>query len=268
NSTGTTAGDIYVSSDKNGVFRIDGAGSPAPFSESASYISGAQLTGTPEGPFGEPWGVAVDSAGNLYVLDRGRGVVDEFDSTGRFVGDVNGNGTQGGSFTRLQAIAVGPSGKVYVADQGSPAVVDVFGPSVVLPDTAMGPASEVQPDSATLTGTVNPDGAGAATCQFVWGTATTYGHTAPCSASVANGESPVPVQAQLSGLEPNTTYHYRLQASNANGTNPGEGDREFTTTGPPTLGRGSATSVTGDSATLTAEINPHGMPATYYFQYG
>jgi phosphodiesterase/alkaline phosphatase D-like protein len=34
--------------------------------------------------------------------------------------------------------------------------------------------------------------------------------------------SPVPVQATLIGLEPDTTYYYRLQATNGNGTNPGE----------------------------------------------
>ena len=270
NSSGADRGDIYVSSNQKGVFRVDGAGNPAEFSESgkASYISGDQLTGTPDGSFGEPWGVAVDSAGNLYVLDKGKHVIDEFNSAGLFVGEVNGNGVPGGSFTAPEAIAAGPTGKVYVADRGTPAVVDVFGPSVVLPDVTNGPATNVEPTTVTLTGTVNPDEAGAATCQFVWGATSAYGHVASCSAGVPNGGSPVAVHAQLVGLEPNTTYHYRLQASNANGTNPGEGDRTFTTTGPPIVSGESVTSVTGDSATLGAGINPHGVPTTYYFQYG
>ena len=79
---------------------------------------------------------------------------------------------------------------------------------------ATGSATEVTPESATLNGTVNPAKAGAATCWFVYGTSTSFGQTAPCSKEVPEGESPVSVQAPVLQLQPDTTYFYRLQASN------------------------------------------------------
>ena len=272
NSAGSARGDIYVSSGPRGVFRIDGAGAPAAFSGSASYISGAQLTGTPEGHFGELGGVTVDSAGNLYVLDRGQGgAVDEFNSAGVFVARTSGLSTPSG-FIGPNGLAVSPAGDLYVASQGSPATVDVFGPLAELPGVAIEPASNIEASGARINGTVNPENAGAATCQFHWGTTTAYGNTAPCSAGVPNGVSPVAVQAQLSGLQANTTYHYRLTATNANGLE-GTPDETFTTPGPPLIDGESAEVVPGKkvgqtSATLQAQVTPDKRETTYSFEYG
>jgi len=77
-----------------------------------------------------------------------------------------------------------------------------------------------------------------------------------------------PVTVGVTGLEPDTTYDFRLQASNANGANPGsEGaDHELTTLGPGLHGQ-YMTQVTSSSATLNAVIDPHGGSTSYYFQY-
>jgi trimeric autotransporter adhesin len=54
---------------------------------------------------------------------------------------------------------------------------------------------------------------------FDWGTNTTYGNqTAPVS---INGQSVTWVANTINGLAPRTTYHYRVAASNANGTSYG-----------------------------------------------
>jgi hypothetical protein len=272
NSAGPGRGDIYVSSGPRGVFRVDSAGAAAAFSGSASYISGAQLTGTPEGSFGELGGVTVDSAGNLYVLDRERGgAVDEFNSAGVFVARTSGLSTPSG-FIGPNGLAVSPTGDLYVTSQGSPATVDVFGPLAELPGVAIEPAASVEAGGARLNGLVNPENAGAATCQFQWGTTTTYGHTAPCSAGVPNGASPVAVSAQLSGLQANTTYHYRLTATNANGLE-SSADETFTTPGPPLVDGESAEVVPAKkigqtSATLQAQVTPDKRATTYSFEYG
>ncbi len=268
NSGGSTAGDIYVSS-RETLYRIDGAGAPAPFSGSAAYISGAQLTGTPNGSFGSLGGVTVDPNGDVYVLDNGRGVVDEFDSAGVFVAQATGNGTPGGSFGGLQAVAADAAGNVYVA---SGSVVDVFGPATTLPTATVEPATEVRESTATIGGTVDPENAGAVTCEFQWGTSTAYEHVAACPAGIPNGGNPVPVQVHLSGLEANTTYHYRLLATDANGTE-GSSDESFTTPGPPTFRAESAEVAAHEksgqtSATLQAEIDPQGSETTYSFEYG
>jgi hypothetical protein len=141
----------------------------------------------------------------------------------------------------------------------------------VVPDVTTGPASSLAPESATLNGTVNPDkaGSGQTTCQFVWGTSESFGHVLPCPAPVAEGESPAPVSAVLEALEPDTTYYFRLQASNANGTNEGEASQtlHFTTSGPGIAGE-FVYSISSTSATLAASIDPHGAGTTYYFEYG
>ncbi|HTS72229.1 MAG TPA: PASTA domain-containing protein [Gaiellaceae bacterium] len=88
------------------------------------------------------------------------------------------------------------------------------------------PATNLTPFAARLSGEVNPDGS-ATTYAFQWGTTTAYGQTTP-SVSAGSGTVNVPAQADLAGLAPNTTYHFRLTATNASGTSFGA-DQTFTT---------------------------------------
>jgi hypothetical protein len=243
------------------------------------YALVRQVTGTPAGPFKainvEQFGksLAVDSSGDIYVAENEPTVVYQFSATGQYLGRLTG--TPARPFHSAGGLAVDPeTHEVYVGDAldeatEEPGAVDIFGPNLVVPDVATAPASNVKATSATIGGTVNPDNAGEATCQFVWGATTEFGNTAPCPAPIANGESPVPVQAALTGLSPDTTYYYRLQASNANGSNPGEPyqDDEVHTSGPGIHEEWSA-NVASSSATLNAKIDPNGSPTTYYFQYG
>jgi len=73
--------------------------------------------------------------------------------------------------------------------------------------------------SATLSGTVNPYGL-STTYYFQWGPTTSFGNTTPTQ-SAGSGTSDLAVSANLTGLAPNTTYHYRLVAVNSAGTNYG-----------------------------------------------
>jgi hypothetical protein len=84
----------------------------------------------------------------------------------------------------------------------------------------------VAPDSATLNGAVNPNGA-ATTYFFQYGKTTSYGARTPDASAGAGGKA-VNVSAQVGGLAAVTKYHYRLVARNATGTTRG-GDRTFTT---------------------------------------
>ncbi len=95
------------------------------------------------------------------------------------------------------------------------------------PSATTGSPSSVGQSSATVNGTVNPNGQ-STTYYFKYGTATTYGlQTTPAGAGSGTGN--VAVHAAFDGLSPNTTYHYQLVATSSAGTSNGP-DETFTTT--------------------------------------
>jgi len=88
------------------------------------------------------------------------------------------------------------------------------------------PATSVTASQATLNGTVDPEGL-ATSYYFQYGTTTSYS-SKTTTTSAGAGTSAVAVSATISKLKPGTTYHYRIVATNANGTSDGIG-RVFTT---------------------------------------
>ena len=103
---------------------------------------------------------------------------------------------------------------------------------VVPPVVRTGGSSGVTADAAVLSGTVTPRGT-ATSWQFELGTTTAYGSsTAPADAgSSGSGQA---VSAPVGGLQPNTTYHYRLVAVRGSERFPGA-DATFTTGSPPVV---------------------------------
>jgi hypothetical protein len=75
--------------------------------------------------------------------------------------------------------------------------------------------------SATVYASVNPRGGAISKCTFEYGTTTGYGSSASCSSLPGAEASAVTVAAALSGLAANTTYHYRISATNSAGTSKG-----------------------------------------------
>ena len=93
-------------------------------------------------------------------------------------------------------------------------------------------ASAIQPESAVLNATVNAVGADT-TVNFDYGTTTAYGSSVTATpASVTGTTTTTAVSAALDGLIPGMTYHFRLRASNENGTSLGA-DMTFTASNPP-----------------------------------
>jgi streptogramin lyase len=100
------------------------------------------------------------------------------------------------------------------------------------PAATTGAASNVSAGTATLNGTVNPNGPPETYYYFEYGTTTAYGADAPTppGTDVGFGEVAVPASTTIGGLQPGTTYHYRIVALSWAGTSYGE-DRSITTSG-------------------------------------
>jgi hypothetical protein len=76
------------------------------------------------------------------------------------------------------------------------------------------------------------------------------------------------VSAALTALQPNTLYHYRAVATNSASQTTIGPDATFQTLPAVSIDSQSASLVTGTSAVLGAELNPHGLATGYRFEYG
>ena len=145
--------------------------------------------------------------------------------------------------------------------------LDVIGYDLVNAVIATNAATNITSSSATLNGTVDPN-AITTTVHFQYGTTSNYGSTTANRTYAGNMTQSV--SANITGLSPNTTYHFRLVGTNNGGTRFGS-DRTFTTssvTGPPIVATTAASNVASFSATLNGSVNPHGLTTSVYFQYG
>ena len=139
-----------------------------------------------------------------------------------------------------------------------------------LPTVSTGSASAITSNSATLGGTVNPDGLDTHYL-FLYGTSSSLsGASQTSSFDMGSGTSASTISANIAGLTANTTYYYELQASNNAGTTTGS-IATFKTNAagqPPTVTTGSASAITSNSATLGGTVNPNGLDTHYLFLYG
>src|SRR4029077_4221634 len=208
-----------------------------------------------------PGSIAVDSKGNLFVNNgpfEGFNVV-RFDAAGLFVEELDGELTESvavdparnhillgeeaadqiaefdaegrrldtfGRFGLVIAVD-GSTSRIYSNSLSGLEAIEIHGPLRVVPDVTTGSATNVQDASAVLNGRVDPDashGGGEITaCEFEYGTSTSYGQSAPCSPPTPYS-SGTDVSATVS-VAPDTVYHFRLKAANANvngGSNVGE----------------------------------------------
>ncbi len=154
-------------------------------------------------------------------------------------------------------------------------------PFTTLPDpptVVTGSASAIAQTSATLNGTVNPNGREVSECKLEYGASAfyeltkSYESSAPCTPSPGSGSRPVAVSASITGLPPNTEYHFRISATNAGGTSEGS-DQTLRTlveaAKPPGVETKAATGVAQTSATLNATVNPNGGEVSECrFEYG
>ncbi len=124
------------------------------------------------------------------------------------------------------------------------------------------PASSIEPFAAQLNGNVNANGL-STTVVFEWGTTTAYGQLANATPYTVTGSNIVAVNKSLTSLQSNTTYHYRLKATNAVDITYSD-DMSFTTTiSAPQLTTNTITNILAFSATSGGNVTyDGGSPVT------
>jgi phosphodiesterase/alkaline phosphatase D-like protein len=131
-------------------------------------------------------------------------------------------------------------------------------------------ATSITENSATLNGTVNPDGL-ATQAWFEYGT--DPGLQTPSSSpkqDAGNGLVAQSVSANLSVLAPGTIYYFRVCAESSGGYSEGQ-IMSFTTASPaspPAVTTIAATSVGATGATLNGSVIPNGLATDAWFEWG
>ena len=304
NANGQSAGGIAVDPSHGTHGTLYVAASSSHTIESFDAATGAPIESFGSGP-GYVLGVAVGSSGNVFVDSANEKVV-EYDPTGDCINEcapvatgpllaiaINPTNehllaTEGGQIGEYPpgasfpastfggGILAGPSygvavdtasNRVYVSDYYGWRVA-AFDTGATLPTVTTDPVTNPGQTSGTITGHVDPDGAGEVTaCHFEYGTDTSYGTgSLPCEPA-APLSSPTAVHADLSGLTAETTYHYRLVVGNGNGNNAGQ-DRTYTPHFVAGLTTDRPTNVTRTTAQLNGSFVGNGEDTHYYFEWG
>ncbi len=132
------------------------------------------------------------------------------------------------------------------------------------------PASSIGRTGAVLNARVDPNGSPVSECYFEYGASETeLSGRAPCSISPGELETPVPVEAALSGLSESGIYYFRIHANGAGGEASG-GIRSFSTL-PTTPGTNveNPSALGRTTATLSAAIKPNDSEVTEcFFEWG
>ncbi|MBA7680459.1 hypothetical protein ES703_88775 [subsurface metagenome] len=117
----------------------------------------------------------------------------------------------------FRALATNAAGTGYGANR-------TFTTEAAAPTVDTDSASDIEHIAAALNGELTYDGEEACDCGFEWGLTMAYGNTTPTQSRTTGQTFSQPI----SGLAPNTPYHFRACATNSSGTSYGP-DRSFTT---------------------------------------
>jgi hypothetical protein len=274
-------GDLFVTDPHNGVVDI--------FTATGAY-SGQFRSGV----LSAPTDVAVNGAGDAYVttadgeafellaegeytsvLPLGVGVSavsvdpvsgDVYLDEGATIAELNANGESLGSFGAgslggSAGVGVDSATETVYASSGADADIFVVGETPKEPVTILSPTG-VSSSTATLRGTL----AGGETGYYF-----TYGTGTSCageSSAPSDAAGSVEVSTEVGALAPATQYTACLVATNAFGQTQGSPVTFTTSAVLPSIEGESFSDIGSRSVTLNAQINPHGSPTTYYYEYG
>jgi hypothetical protein len=124
---------------------------------------------------------------------------------------------------------MGPDGNMWFVEGNAPGRVA----RITTPPVAVTGAASVRGAGAAGVAGVLNGHAQPTSYRFEYGPTTAYGSSSGAT-DAGSGSADVPASADLTGLQPDTTYHYRLVATNPTDATPGA-DATFTTLPLPTV---------------------------------
>jgi uncharacterized protein (TIGR02145 family) len=176
---------------------------------------------------------------------------------GAFTGKMDG--LNPGAEYHVRAYAINAKGVGYSDDKQ----VTTF----QLSDAVTTAATAITTGSAILNGTVNANNS-SSVVTFDYGTTISYGQSVTATQSPVTGNTATSVSANITGLTPGTTYHYKIKSVSAAGTSTGMDDTFTTLFPPPVVISAAATYVTSTGATLNGTVNANNTSTTVTFEYG
>jgi hypothetical protein len=156
------------------------------------------------------------------------------------------------------------SGAIYSSDAYGTRILTLDTPAPV--DLTVD-ATAITATTATVNGTINPHNGPAVTYHFE--TSTDQGTwTSTPDGGPITGNGDTPVTADLTGLQPNTTYYYRLVATQPLNPATTSSVQSFATSMAAPAVTTTGGTIDGAVATLKGTVDPQGLAATYWFEYG
>lgn len=211
------------------------------------------------------------SNGDLWVVvgPPGEGeMVDVYSPTGELIADTQSVETIGSGEAEIKSLAVEGSTHEAVATVrhygGRQDRLGIRVPGKPIVESQRVVATSTT--TASVAAELNP-GSLETTYEFDYGTTSAYGNAMPVpSASLGATSLPQEVTAELTGLAPNTLYHFRVKAENAEGEATGADQMLITNPTPPQTGE--TVALSSEGAIVTGSFNPEGQETRYYVQYG
>jgi uncharacterized lipoprotein YddW (UPF0748 family) len=219
---GSVTGNMYVTD-----FSL-GGGTPPP------AISNVQATGITTTGATITWTTDQAATSQVqYGLTTSYGNLSPLDSTPLTSHSVPLSGLTPGTTYHYRVISGNANGTTTSGDY----MFTTVGPPVISNVQATG----ITNNAATITWTTDQ----ASSSQMEYGLTASYGSLSPLNSTPVTSHS-----VALSGLTPNTLYHYRVISANGNGSRTSS-DYTFTTSGPPTISNVQATGIGATGATIT-----------------
>jgi glycosidase len=193
-------------------------------------------------------------------------------TSGLSIGSGNSPVAASANLTGLQANTTYYYRAVATNSQGTTTGTTLsFTTATALPLVTTTPATFIETMGANLNGDVNPNGL-ATSVYFEWGDRSDVLGNASARQAIGSGTNLVGNFARAEGLNPDSTYFFRIVAMNVinNVTNKIYGATLNFKTQPvkPTVTTLGITNATTTAATLQGIVNPNGSPTSFYFEYG